>query len=102
MIVFQSGGRLITDWAGQAGRHTVARIYEERREEEPYRVCIHRPTNGSRRAPGCCTARRGVLRRERSYGEAAATAAGESEGGGRYRREAGARARMILNTIIII
>lgn len=66
----------------------------EGREEEPYRVCIHRPTNGSRRAPGRRTARRGVLRRERSCGGRGDGGGGgrerESEGG--YRREAGARA----------
>lgn len=91
MIVFQSGGCLITDWADQAGRHTVARVYATREEKKNLtgHVCIHRPTNGSRRASGRRTARRGVLRRERSYGEAAATAAGERGG---YRREAGARA----------
>lgn len=34
MIGFQSGGRLITDWAGQAGRHTVARVYAMREEQK--------------------------------------------------------------------
>jgi len=34
MIGFQSGGRLITDWAGQAGRHTVARVYVMREEQK--------------------------------------------------------------------
>lgn len=34
MIVFQSGGRLITDWAGQAERHTAARVYAMREEKK--------------------------------------------------------------------
>lgn len=34
MIGFQSGGRLITDWAAQAGRHTVARVYTMREEQK--------------------------------------------------------------------
>jgi len=34
MIGFQSGGRLITDWAGRAGRHTVARVYVMREEQK--------------------------------------------------------------------
>lgn len=35
MIGFQSGGCLITDWAGQAcGRHTAARVYVTRKEKK--------------------------------------------------------------------
>lgn len=46
MIVFQSGGRLITDWAGQAGRHTVARVYATREEKKNLTgyVSIDQPT----------------------------------------------------------
>lgn len=46
MIVFQSGGRLITDWAGQAGRHTVARVYVTREEKKNLTgyVSIGQPT----------------------------------------------------------
>lgn len=74
----------------------------EGREEEPYRVCIHRPTNSSRRAPGRRNARRGVLRRERSWAGRGDGGGGGREGerksergageGGIYRREAGVRA----------
>lgn len=37
MIGFQSGGRLITDWAGQACvRHTAARVYVTRKEKKNF------------------------------------------------------------------
>jgi len=65
-------------WSGWTPYGCTCLRYEGR-EEESYRVCIHRPTNGSRRASGRRTARRGVLRRERSWG-------GRGDGGRRAER----------------
>lgn len=82
MIVFQSGGRLITDWAGQAGRHTVARVYATRQEKKNLTgyVSIGQPTAAGGLLVAPYRKKRSLETREELWGDRAA-AAGESEGG---------------------
>lgn len=96
MIGFQSAGRLITDWAGQAcGRHTVARVYVTRKEKK--NLTGYTSTDQPTAAAGLLVA----VHRKKSSLE---TRDELRRWGGRTRGDTGGRgpARMILNTIIII
>lgn len=99
MIGFQSGGRLITDWAGQAcGRHTVARVYVTRKEKKNLTgyISADQPTAAGGLLVAVYRKKSSLETRDELRRGAAVAAAARGDTGGR------GPARMILNTIIII